>query len=296
MICKLYTAYDLPFDHDTCHLFEHVVNRRFLKQLQKTGHHRGLFGRLNGQTVDSSVFFDLGVYNADIIALFESNLKQLSDSNDISLLVDECLLHIGAETRCSITVKNRDRLIQHIKQLAYCFISQKSKPSKTSTEETFSMFYNPQDFAELEVDIVTELPNEQLMRAWCAMRLPICDIVHNCALDPLPLYLNEASGAWTEDGRAITSVYYTISKDADTTRLENLITESLRLFQAGGCADDIQQYQHEFQTDDWFVNSPIILYELFGLKATRKEIADTITPDLLGELLLNTHIHTTVSS
>ena len=78
-----------------------------------------MFGRLNGQTIDSSVFFDLGVYNADIIALFESNLKQLSDSNDISLLVDECLLHIGAETRCSITVKNRDRLIQHIKQLAY---------------------------------------------------------------------------------------------------------------------------------------------------------------------------------
>ena len=35
MIHKLYSAYDLPADHDVCHLFEHLVIRRFLHERQK---------------------------------------------------------------------------------------------------------------------------------------------------------------------------------------------------------------------------------------------------------------------
>ena len=37
MIHKLYSAYDLPADHDVCHLFEHLVIRRFLRAVEKSG-------------------------------------------------------------------------------------------------------------------------------------------------------------------------------------------------------------------------------------------------------------------
>ena len=37
MIHKLYSAYYLPADHDVCHLFEHLVIRRFLRMVEKSG-------------------------------------------------------------------------------------------------------------------------------------------------------------------------------------------------------------------------------------------------------------------
>ena len=37
MIHKLYSAYNLPVDHDVCHLFEHLVIRRFLRAVEKSG-------------------------------------------------------------------------------------------------------------------------------------------------------------------------------------------------------------------------------------------------------------------
>ena len=36
IIHKLYSAYDLPADHDVCHLFEHLVIRRFLRMVEKS--------------------------------------------------------------------------------------------------------------------------------------------------------------------------------------------------------------------------------------------------------------------
>ena len=48
MIHKLYSAYDLPADHDTCHLFEHLIIRRFLKETEKVGGNRAFVGELDG--------------------------------------------------------------------------------------------------------------------------------------------------------------------------------------------------------------------------------------------------------
>ena len=54
---KLYSAYDLPADHDVCHLFEHLVIRRFLRTVEKSGNERAFIGELHGTTSESSVFF-----------------------------------------------------------------------------------------------------------------------------------------------------------------------------------------------------------------------------------------------
>ncbi|PID33114.1 hypothetical protein CR969_02455 [Candidatus Saccharibacteria bacterium] len=292
MISKLYAAYDLPIDHDTCHLFEHVVNRHFLKRLQQYGHHRGFFGRLNGQTIESTVFFDISVHDKPTIELFEDSLKQIIDSKDedVSLLIDECLLHIGAEMLCHIELKDRDQLMQHIKNLARYFAPMETKGAAVNSEPALITAYSPHQFTGLEVDIVTDCPSKQLMQAWFAMRSQICDIVHDCALDPLPIYLNETLGNWTENEQSTTSLRYTINKNADLTNLEHRINQALQAFQASDYTADIKKYQHDFQTDNWFVNSPIGLYELFGIEATREEIADSITPDNLDTLLQGSRV------
>ena len=53
MAHKLYSAYDLPADHDTCHLFEHLIIRRFLKETEKVGGNRAFTGELDGTTSEN---------------------------------------------------------------------------------------------------------------------------------------------------------------------------------------------------------------------------------------------------
>ena len=53
MIHKLYSAYDLPASHDTCHLFEHLIIRRFLKETEKVGGNRAFVGELDGATSEN---------------------------------------------------------------------------------------------------------------------------------------------------------------------------------------------------------------------------------------------------
>ena len=71
MIHKLYSAYDLPADHDTCHLFEHLIIRRFLKKTEKAGGNRAFAGELDGTTSESSVFFTYTLFTSESNTLFE---------------------------------------------------------------------------------------------------------------------------------------------------------------------------------------------------------------------------------
>lgn len=73
MIHKLYSAYDLPADHDTCHLFEHLIIRRFLKETEKVGGNRAFTGELDGTTSESSVFFTSALFTSESNTLFEKN-------------------------------------------------------------------------------------------------------------------------------------------------------------------------------------------------------------------------------
>lgn len=71
MIHKLYSAYDLPADHDTCHLFEHLIIRRLLKKTEKAGGNRAFTGELDGTTSESSVFFTSALFTSESNTLFE---------------------------------------------------------------------------------------------------------------------------------------------------------------------------------------------------------------------------------
>ena len=71
---KLYAFYDLPFSHDVCHLFEHIVIRRFLLSLRVAGRSRAFIGNVDGNTVESTIFFHAELYSAEDIALFEQSL------------------------------------------------------------------------------------------------------------------------------------------------------------------------------------------------------------------------------
>ena len=100
MIHKLYSAYDLPADHDVCHLFEHLIIRRFLRSVETSGGERAFIGSLDGTTSESSVFFDIAFFTRKSMTLFE---KVIADMRPFDLtMIHESIAHIEAEMKSNI--------------------------------------------------------------------------------------------------------------------------------------------------------------------------------------------------
>lgn len=127
MIHKLYSAYDLPADHDECHLFEHLIIRRFLKETEKAGGNRAFTGELDGTTSESSVFFTSALFTSESNTLFEKTINDITPF-EVSL-IQQSISHIEAEMQSNIDIADMTLLQE---QLALCqkyFIdSQKTTP------------------------------------------------------------------------------------------------------------------------------------------------------------------------
>ena len=100
MIHKLYSAYDLPADHDTCHLFEHLIIRRFLKETEKVGGNRAFTGELDGTTSESSVFFTSALFTSESNTLFEKTINDITPFE--ASLIQQSISHIEAEMQSNI--------------------------------------------------------------------------------------------------------------------------------------------------------------------------------------------------
>lgn len=137
MIHKLYSAYDLPADHDTCHLFEHLIIRRFLKETEKVGGNRAFAGELDGTTSESSVFFTSALFTSESNTLFEKTINNITPF-EISL-IQQSISHIEAEMQSNIDIAGMTLLQE---QLALCqkyFIdSQKTTPSNSHPKSKIS--------------------------------------------------------------------------------------------------------------------------------------------------------------
>ena len=137
MVHKLYSAYDLPADHDTCHLFEHLIIRRFLKETEKVGGNRAFTGELDGTTSESSAFFTSALFTSESNTLFE---KTINDITPFEIpLIQQSISHIEAEMQSNIDIADMTLLQE---QLALCqkyFIdSQKTTPSNSHPKSKIS--------------------------------------------------------------------------------------------------------------------------------------------------------------
>ena len=106
MIHNLHSAYSLPVDHDTCHLFEHLIIRRFLKKTEKAGGNRAFAGELDGTTSKSSVFFTSALFTSESNTLFEEIINDITPF-EVSL-IQQSISHIEAEMQSKIDIEIAD--------------------------------------------------------------------------------------------------------------------------------------------------------------------------------------------
>lgn len=284
MITKLYSFYDTPFDHDVCHLFEHIVMRQFLDVLENNGYNRAFFGWLDGRTIDSTIFFDLGAYSDDIAHLFDTYLESLH-AFDMSV-VRQSLAHIEAEMECIIEVTDEDLMHNQFEWLSD-ILRGLDIPTDVPTVSPLKTTYEPGNFQEVAILVNVFSVPDKTRKAFLCLYPAVLDIVRSAGIDNEAAYPTGKSAlAINDDGIGI-GWRFTIKKNVNIKKLEDNTNQYLRNFNLKDSMKHIDEYRLSFAHDSWHNAAPIRFYEQTGIRVTRKEIAELSTDVRMMEIMNN---------
>lgn len=284
MIHKLYTAYDLPFSHDVCHLFEHLVNRRFARELAKRGESRAFVGFIDATTSESSVFFDTGFHDANIAGLFESILTDRQPFDE--QIVSQAIKHIETETKSIAHVQKMTALTSQLSacQAVFCGVDNQAKTSP-STKSPLKFRSDPKSFADVAITIEIAGTDSEITAAFFCLTNVLADLVYEANFDLLPMYPTSPSQFTAyQDGSAITQSYSVHSSDnwqniADTTK------NYLRSVDVSKHAKRLANIAELFRTHPSYTAAPLYFYQKTVIPADCESLASSITPDRLQRIL-----------
>lgn len=279
MIHKIYSAYDLPADHDVCHLFEHLVIRRFLRAVEKSGNERAFVGELHGTTSESSVFFDVAFFTCELITLFE---KVIADMRPFDLaMIRESVAHIEAEIKSSVVIWDEKELR---KQLARCqkdFARRRSarlgKITEPATNPPLEIDCQLEDF--IDITLTVEIPDasEQATAAFFCMYPILLDLARSACFDRAPVYPSSHSEFTAyHDGNSVSQVY-TVKKSFDWQNAGKTAQSYLRTFDPAPHASRLKDLAEAFTTDPFYNSAPIYFYQKTATPFTKEDLAKSIT-------------------
>ena len=281
MIIHLYSFYDLPFDHDVCHVYEHLVLQRFLALLENHGLCRAFVGNVHGQTIESTIFFELEVYTAHSKQLFETALKETKPLSPT--VIRRVLGHIEAEMQATIVVDQPALDIQ-LTALAK-HINGATQTSTTTPPSPLSITESPHVFDNFTLSIEVPDASDDATRAFFCFCPTLLDIARD-GLQDLAIYPAK-SGTFTAyyDGNAVVQ-QFTVKKNISSS-LTALVEHTLRTFPVHQHHHAIAHMAKVFATDPTYFSIPLHFYETTNTQATREMLARSITP---------THLHTILST
>jgi len=279
MIHKLYSAYDLPVDHDVCHLFEHLVIRRFLRAVEKSGNERAFIGELHGTTSESSVFFDIAFFTRESITLFE---KVIADVKPFDLsMIHESVVHIEAEMKASVAIWDEAELFRQLARCQKDFVDRRSikpkKAIKSTKNPPLEIDYQPEDF--IDITLTVEIPDasEQATAAFFCMYPILLDLVRSACFDRTPVYPSSHSEFTAyHDGNSV-SQNYTVKKTFDWQNAGKTAQNYLQAFDITPHASRLKDLAEAFTTDPFYNSAPIYFYQKTATPFTKEDLAKSIT-------------------
>ena len=284
MIHKLYSAYDLPADHDTCHLFKHLIIRRFLKETEKAGGNRAFTGELDGTTSESSVFFTSALFTSESNTLFE---KIINDIAPFEMpLIQQSISHIEAEMQSNIDIADMTLLQE---QLALCqkyFIdSQKTTPSNSHPKSKIfplKISHSPKDFTDVKI---ADASDELTAAFFCTYPI-LLDLVRDICFDKISSYPSSPGKFIAYYDGNYTSQTYTV-KNTDLARLSSseTIQTYLQNFNISSHATDLKNLAEAFTSDPFYISVPIYFYQQTATPLARNDLAKTINVANMNTIL-----------
>ena len=287
MIHKIYSTYDLPADHDVCHLFEHLVIRRFLRMVEKSGGERAFVGELHGTTSESSVFFDIAFFTRESIALFE---KAIADMRPFDLaMIRESVAHIEAEMKSSVVIWDEAELFRQLARCQKAFARRRSarlgKITEPATNPPLEIDCQPEDF--IDITLTVEIPDAstQGTAAFFCMYPILLDLVRSACFDQAPVYPSSRDEFTVyHDGNSVSQTY-TVKKSFDWQNAGKTAQNYLRTFDITPHASRLNDLAEAFTTDPFYNSAPIYFYQKAAAAFTKEDLAKTITTTNLQAIL-----------
>jgi len=279
MIHKLYSAYDLPADHDVCHLFEHLVIRRFLRAVEKSGNERAFIGELHGTTSESSVFFDVAFFTRESIALFE---KVIADMRPFDLsMIREPVAHIEAEMKSSVVIWDETELFRQLARCQKAFTGRRSarlgKITEPAANPPLEIDYQPEDFINITLTIEIPDASTQVTAAFFCMYPILLDLVRSACFDRAPVYPSSRDEFTAyHDGNSVSQAY-TVKKSFDWQNAGKTAQSYLQAFDITPHASRLKDLAEAFTTDPFYNSAPIYFYQKTATPFTKEDLAKSIT-------------------
>ena len=279
MIHKLYSAYDLPADHDVCHLFEHLVIRRFLRAAEKSGNERAFIGELHGTTSESSVFFDIAFFTHESITLFE---KVIADMRPFDLaMIRESIAHIEAEMKASVVIWDEAELFRQLASCQKAFTGRRSarlgKITEPAANPPLEVDYQPEDFIDITLTIEVPDASKQATAAFFCMYPILLDLVRSACFDRVSAYPSSHSEFTAyHDGNSVSQTY-TVRKAFDWQSAGKAARNYLRAFDPTPHADHLNNLAEAFTTDPFYNSAPIYFYQKTAAPLTNHGLAKAVT-------------------
>lgn len=274
MIRKLYSFYNLPLDHDTCHLFEHLVLRTFLIAAQKSGNHRAFIGTINGQTINSSVFFAIEVHNKSLQHLFEHTLKNPHKFSE--KLIKQSIRHIEAEMSSVIDITDMTQLRKSLVTI-YDYIND----NETTTEQgrpQLSITAAPDLFEKISLSIETTDASDHMTKLFYIMHPIVMDIVRDICFDNISAYPASPPSLTAYIDGTVATQEYIVRKLPHIDISSDKATSTLRNFDINPYASYMSRLASSLLTDTTFAFLPLNFYEKAEAQTSIKELASLITP------------------
>ena len=287
MIHKLYSAYNLPADHDVCHLFEHLVIRRFLRMVEKSDGERAFVGELHGTTSESSVFFDVAFFTGESITLFE---KVIADVKPFDLsMIHESVAHIEAEMKASVVIWDEAELRKQLARCQKAFASRRSARPDKITEPVKSppleVDDQPDNFIDITLTIEAPDASEQATAAFFCMYPILLDLARNACFDRVSAYPSSHSEFTAyHDGNSVSQTY-TVKKSFDWQSAGKAAQSYLRTFDITPHASRLNNLAKAFKTDPFYNPAPIYFYQKTAAPLTKHELTKAITAANLRTIL-----------
>ena len=287
MIHKLYSAYDLPADHDFCHLFEHLVIRRFLRAAENSGNERSFVGELHGTTSESSVFFDIAFFTRESIALFE---KAIADMRPFDLaMIRESVAHIEAEMKANVVIWDEAELFRQLARCQKAFTGRRSARLGKITEPVanppLEIDYQPEDFIDITLTIEIPDASTQATAAFFCMYPILLDLVRSACFDLAPVYPSSHSEFTAYHDGNLASQTYTVKKSFNWQNAGKVAQNYLRTFDPAPHASRLNDLAEAFTTDPFYNSAPIYFYQKIAAPFTKDDLAKTVTSANLRAIL-----------
>lgn len=279
MIHKLYSAYDLPADHDVCHLFEHLVIRRFLRAAEKSGNERAFVGELHGTTSESSVFFDVAFFTRESITLFE---KVIADMRQFDLsMIHESVSHIEAEMKASVVIWDEAELFRQLARCQKDFADRRSiklkKAIKSTKNPPLEIDCQPESFIDITLTVKIPDASDQATAAFFCTYPILLDLVRSACFDLAPVYPSSHNEFTAyHDGNSVSQTY-TVKKSFDWQNAGKVAQNYLRTFDPAPHASRLNNLAEAFTTDPFYNSAPIYFYQKTATPFTKEDLAKSIT-------------------